>query len=157
MKIVCPTSKNNWIVHNRKHWIVTLLSPVESHSWVYCKLTLKWWKQTKYHAISDWSIIKITHSLRFAEAEVITKGVTISFLSHVFFLVSIVRHPYFSFSPSYQETDRYLLAFPSYFSPLVCTSSLVSPCSTGLSHSLVTSLMVTMFPLPSIEFYNLPR
>ena len=30
-----------------------------------------------------------------------------------------------------------------------CTSPLVSPCSTGLSHSLVTSLMVTAFPLPS--------
>ena len=27
-----------------------------------------------------------------------------------------------------------------------CTSSLVLPCSTGLSHSLVTSLMVTTFP-----------
>ena len=38
-----------------------------------------------------------------------------------------------------------------------CTSSLVLPCSTGLSYSLVTSLMVTTFPLPSIEFYNLPR
>ena len=37
-----------------------------------------------------------------------------------------------------------------------CTSSLVLPCSTGLSHSLVTSLMVTVFPLPSIEFYDLP-
>ena len=46
-------------------------------------------------------------------------NVTISFLSHVFFLVSIVQHPYFSFAPSYQETDRYLLAFPSYSSPLV--------------------------------------
>ena len=34
-------------------------------------------------------------------------------------------------------------------------SSLVSLCSTGLSHSLVTSLMVTMFPPPSIEFYDL--
>ena len=37
-----------------------------------------------------------------------------------------------------------------------CTSSLVSPCATGLSHSLVTSLMVTVFSLPSIEFYDLP-
>ena len=36
-----------------------------------------------------------------------------------------------------------------------CTSPLVSPCSTGLSHSLVTSLMVTVFPLPSIKFYDL--
>ena len=31
-----------------------------------------------------------------------------------------------------------------------CTSPLVLPCSTGLSHSLVTSLTVTMFPLPSM-------
>ena len=45
--------------------------------------------------------------------------VTISFLSHVFFLISVVRRPYFSFAPSYQETDRYLLAFPSYSSLLV--------------------------------------
>ena len=34
-------------------------------------------------------------------------------------------------------------------------SSLVSSCSTGLSHSLATSLTVTMFPSPSIEFYDL--
>ena len=45
--------------------------------------------------------------------------VTISFLSHVFFLISVVQHPYFSFAPSYQETDWYLLAFLSYSSPLV--------------------------------------
>ena len=45
--------------------------------------------------------------------------VTISFLSHVFFLISVIRRPYFSFAPSYQETDRYLLTFPSYSSPLV--------------------------------------
>ena len=36
-------------------------------------------------------------------------SVTISFLSHVFFLISVVRCPYFSFAPSYQETNRYLL------------------------------------------------
>ena len=46
-------------------------------------------------------------------------AVTIYFLSHVFFLVSVVRHPYFSFAPSYQEIDQYLLVFPSYSSPLV--------------------------------------
>ena len=46
-------------------------------------------------------------------------NVTISFLSHVFFLISVVRRPYFSFAPSYQETNQYLLAFPSYSSPLV--------------------------------------
>ena len=41
------------------------------------------------------------------------------------------------------------------FRPLY-NSSLVSSCSTGLSHSLVTSLMVTTFPLPSTSFYDLP-
>ena len=46
-------------------------------------------------------------------------NVTISFLSHIFFLISVVQRPYFSFAPSYQETDQYLLAFPSYSSPLV--------------------------------------
>ena len=46
-------------------------------------------------------------------------NVTISFLFHVFFLISVVQHPYFSFSPSYQETNQYLLAFPSYSSPLI--------------------------------------
>ena len=46
-------------------------------------------------------------------------NVTISFLSHVFFLISIVRCPYFSFAPSYQETNQYLLAFLSYSPPLV--------------------------------------
>ena len=45
-------------------------------------------------------------------------NVTISFLSHVFFLISIVHRPYFSFAPSYEETDHYLLAFPLYSSPL---------------------------------------
>ena len=45
--------------------------------------------------------------------------VTISFLFHVFFLLSVVRRPYFSFAPSYQETDLYLLAFPDYSSPLL--------------------------------------
>ena len=46
-------------------------------------------------------------------------NVTIFFLSHVFFLVSIVQHPYFHFAPSYKETDHYLLAFPSYSTSLV--------------------------------------
>ena len=32
-------------------------------------------------------------------------NVTISFLSHVFFLISVVRCPYFSFAPSYKETN----------------------------------------------------
>ena len=45
--------------------------------------------------------------------------VTISFLSHVFFLISVVCRPYFSFAPSYEETNHYLLAFPLYSSPLV--------------------------------------
>ena len=46
-------------------------------------------------------------------------NVTISFLIHVFFLISIVQHPYYSFAPSYKETDQYLLAFPLYSSPLM--------------------------------------
>ena len=47
------------------------------------------------------------------------EDVTISFLFHVFFLVYVVRCPYFSFTPSYQEIDLYLLAFPDYSSPLL--------------------------------------
>ena len=43
--------------------------------------------------------------------------------------------------------------FPQTFFPSL-VSSLVSLCSTGLSHSLVTSLMVTMFPPPSIQFHD---
>ena len=46
-------------------------------------------------------------------------NVTISFLSHVFFLISVVHRPFFSFAPSYEETNHYLLAFPLYSSPLV--------------------------------------
>ena len=45
--------------------------------------------------------------------------VTSSFLSHVFFLISVVRCPYFSFAPSYREIDLYLLAFLDYSSPLL--------------------------------------
>ena len=46
-------------------------------------------------------------------------NVTISFLSHVFFLVSIVCCPYFCFAPLYEETDLYLLAFPSRSTPFI--------------------------------------
>ena len=46
-------------------------------------------------------------------------NVTISFLTHVFFLISVVRHPYFSFAPFYKETNHYLLAFLTYSSPLM--------------------------------------
>ena len=46
-------------------------------------------------------------------------NVTIFFLSHVFFLVSVVRYPYFRFAPSYKETHHYLLAFPSYSSFII--------------------------------------
>ena len=45
--------------------------------------------------------------------------VMISFLFHVFFLVYVVQRPYFSFAPSYQEIDLYLLTFPDYSSPLL--------------------------------------
>ena len=49
-----------------------------------------------------------------------TEGtVTISFLYHVFFLISIVRHPFFSFAPSHIVTNLYLLAFPDYSLPLL--------------------------------------
>ena len=44
--------------------------------------------------------------------------VTIFFLSHVFFLVSVVCHPYFRFTPQYEKTNHYLLAFTSSSSPL---------------------------------------
>ena len=46
-------------------------------------------------------------------------NVMISFLYHVFFLISIVRRPYFSFAPSHSVTDLYLLAFPDYSCPLL--------------------------------------
>ena len=46
-------------------------------------------------------------------------NVTIFFLSHVFFLVSIVRYPYFHFAPSHEGTNHYLLVFPLYSSPLI--------------------------------------
>ena len=48
-------------------------------------------------------------------------NVMISYLYHVFFLISIVRRPYFSFAPSHIVTDLYLLAFPDY-SPLLLFS-----------------------------------
>ena len=48
-----------------------------------------------------------------------TDIVTISFLSHVFFLVYVVHHPYFCFAPSYEEVDLYLLACPSYSDPFI--------------------------------------
>ena len=46
-------------------------------------------------------------------------NVTIFFLSHIFFLVSIVRYPYFHFAPSHEETDYYLLVFPLYSSSFI--------------------------------------
>ena len=46
-------------------------------------------------------------------------NVTISFLSHVFFFISVVQRPYFSFAPSYEETNLYLLAFPEYSPPFL--------------------------------------
>ena len=45
--------------------------------------------------------------------------VTIFFLSHVFFLVSIIQYPYFHFAPSHEETHHYLLTFPSYSSFII--------------------------------------
>ena len=46
------------------------------------------------------------------------KGVTIFFLSHVFFLISVVHWPYICFAPLHEEVDLYLLAFPPSSSPL---------------------------------------
>ena len=45
--------------------------------------------------------------------------VTIFFLSHVFFLVSVVQYLYFHFAPSHEETHHYLLAFPLYSSSFI--------------------------------------
>ena len=45
-------------------------------------------------------------------------SVTIFFLSHVFFLIFIVHHPYFHFASEYEETDHYLLTFGSSSPPL---------------------------------------
>ena len=46
-------------------------------------------------------------------------NVTIFFLSHVFFLISIVQYPYFRFAPSHEETDHCLLTFSLYSSPFI--------------------------------------
>ena len=46
-------------------------------------------------------------------------NVTIFFLSHVFFLVSVVQYPYFRFAPSHEEIHHYLLTFPSYSSSFI--------------------------------------
>lgn len=44
--------------------------------------------------------------------------VMIPFLTSIFFLLSIVQCPYFSFAPLHYETDSYLLAFNSLPFPL---------------------------------------
>ena len=46
-------------------------------------------------------------------------NVTISFLSHVFFLITVVQYPYFRFAPLHEETEHYLLALPVYTSPWI--------------------------------------
>ena len=46
-------------------------------------------------------------------------NVTISFLSHVFFLILVVHYPYFQFAPQHEEVDLNLLTFPHFFSPLL--------------------------------------
>ena len=45
-------------------------------------------------------------------------NVTIFFLSHVFFLLSVVHCPYFHFTPQYEEVDHYLLALDPLSLPL---------------------------------------
>ena len=66
-----------------------------------------------------WGNVHATFEVQMAIGHVPVVHVTISFLSHVFFLVYVVQRPYFSFAPSYQEIDLYLLAFPDYSSPLL--------------------------------------
>ena len=59
---------------------------------------------------------RTTREVRYVEPGApLYKGgnVTILFLRHVFFLISVIRHPYFRFTPLHEETDYYLLAFPS--------------------------------------------
>ena len=46
-------------------------------------------------------------------------NVMIFFLSHVFFLISIVRHPYFHFAPLHEEMDAYLLVFLLHSDPFI--------------------------------------
>ena len=63
----------------------------------------------------------MTERLRYVEPRAwMYKGgnVMILFLHHVFFLVLVVHHPYFHFAPHHEETDHYLLAFPSSSSSL---------------------------------------
>ena len=67
-----------------------------------------WWMTTR-------EVVHVEPGARIYEGD----NVTISFLSHVFFLISVVRRPYFSFAPSYQETNLYLLTFPDYSSPIL--------------------------------------
>ena len=45
-------------------------------------------------------------------------NVTIFFLSHIFFLISVIRCPYFRFAPQYEEVDHYLLTFDPLSPPL---------------------------------------
>ena len=62
----------------------------------------------------------LSKQLRIRKSSAIsTMTVTIFFLSHVFFLVSVVRYPYFRFAPSHEETHHYLLTFPSYSSSFI--------------------------------------
>ena len=46
-------------------------------------------------------------------------NVTIFFLSHVFFLITVVQCPYSCFAPLHEETDHHLLTFPPYSSSLI--------------------------------------
>ena len=57
---------------------------------------------------------------------------------------------------SFLQGDQLILTCSPVLFLSSCTSSLVSSCSTGLSPSLVTSLTVTTFPLPSTQFYDFP-
>ena len=59
--------------------------------------------------------------LRYVEpgAQIYEGGnVMIFFLSRVFFLIRVICHPYFHFTPQYKEVDHYLLAFNPLSLPL---------------------------------------
>ena len=103
-------------VMNEDMWQITVqLTPYLSQKLDTLMLDPTWRMMT---SILLWMM---NEKLRYVEpgAQMYEGGnVAIFFLSHVFFLVSIVHHPYFCFTPQYEETDHYLLAFGPSSSPL---------------------------------------
>ena len=65
---------------------------------------------------------RLSEKLRYVDpgAQIYEGGnVTILFLSHIFFLISIVCCPYFHFAPQHEEIDYYLLTFDLLSSSLI--------------------------------------